>query len=110
MKRSMYGLLLTLGVFLVPLFAQPSKFVIQGARAKGTEEFTTEKTPTGWRQTGKANLQAGSLNVDFNQELVLSSDRELVSYKLEVSQGGRSQVLEAKRDGDKVQLSAGPQT
>lgn len=101
-----FSLLCVLCVSVVPVsFAQPSKFVIQGPGAKGTEEFNIEKTADGWRQSGTTHLEVGG-GVDLKQELVLSADREFMRYRLEV----RGQILEAKRDGDKVQLTAGPQT
>jgi len=90
-----------------------AKFEIRiGNSVKGTEEFRTVKSPDGYRQTGKAHLEAGGAAQEFKQELVLSPDRNLVSYRLEVQHGDQTQVIEARRDGDKVLLQgqAGGQT
>ena len=84
-----------------------AKFRVRiGSQVKGTEEFSTVKSPEGYRQTGKSRLEVGGAAQELRQELVLSPDRNLVSYRLEVQYGDKTQVIEARRDGDKVVLQS----
>ncbi len=81
---------------------ETNKFRLRvGSRMSGTEEYQLAKTAEGFRLTGKSHIEAGARVMEATHEETLASDLSLVRYKL---LAGGAQVIEAWRDGAKVQM------
>ncbi len=86
---------------------ETNKFRIHvGSRMTGTEEYTITKTAEGVRITGKSQLQAGGQPLDFTQEQTLAPDLSLVRYRIEVNSAAGQRWVEARREGETIQMKA----
>lgn len=86
-----------------PAEAALHKFAIAVAQQlKGTEEFTSEKTATGYLLKSKCHIEGSGLVMEMSQELSLGPDRSLLRYRLDVGGAGQPQVIEARREVDKI--------
>jgi hypothetical protein len=72
----------------------------------GSEEYRMEKTAAGFRLSGKAQIEGPGLKGTNTYELDLAPDRSFRGYKLEAQVGSGTQVIEARREGDKVVMRA----
>jgi len=105
----MFRILIVL-LFANSLLAQDAvnKFRVRmGNRAKGTEEYRLHKTPEGWALSGKVTAEIGGSPGTLTYETLFATDRSLVRYKLEVQLAGMTQIVEARRDGEKLLMTAG---
>jgi pimeloyl-ACP methyl ester carboxylesterase len=105
-------IVLIIGFAFAQLAPAQDKFKIRiGTRANGAEEFRWEKTADGFHGAGKGYLEQGGRRGETTVETMLAADRTLVRYKLQVQFAQGTQIIEARREGDQVQLSiqAGPQ-
>jgi pimeloyl-ACP methyl ester carboxylesterase len=74
-----------------------------GTAMTGTEEYQITKTADGYRITGKLHTERAGGALDVTHDETLAPDLTLVRYRLEA---GGTQVIEAWRDGDTIQMKA----
>lgn len=72
-----------------------------GKAMTGTEEYQVTRTADGYRIAGKMHTERPGGSLDATDDETLARDLTLVRYKLEA---GGTQVIEAWRDGDNIQL------
>jgi len=77
---------------------------VGGGAITGSEEYSIDKTADGYRLTSTTLVTRPSGQIVMKQEQTLDIDWGLVHYKLEALVGGTTQIIEASRQGDKVQL------
>src|SRR5512137_189074 len=107
-------LILTVVYACLPVCAQEpvNRFAIRVGQGvlTGTEEYTLAKTGTGYVLRGTIRIRRMGVEQELRHETSLDEQRNLVSYRQDVSAGGRSQTLEARRTGAEVVLTATGQT
>ena len=103
MRRAIGGIILV-AMLASPVFGQMNKFHFRMAgREMGTEEYELTKTVDGYRLSGTLHMLVPA-PTDLTQELTLTPDLGFQRYKLTVA--GGAQVIEAWREGEKIQLKA----
>ena len=103
MRKAIGGIIL-LAMLATPAFGQTNKFHFRMAgREMGTEAYELTKTADGYRLSGTLHMLVPA-PTDLTHELQLTPDLGFQRYKLTVA--GGAQVIEAWREGDKIQLKA----
>ncbi len=69
----------------------------------GNDEYQVTKGVDGYHSTGKLHTETAGRSLDTTHELTLTLDLKLARYKL---QAGGTQVIEAWREGDNIQMKA----
>jgi uncharacterized protein len=103
MRKAFYCSFPAIFLIAAGLFSQEAnKFRVRiGKAANGTEEYVITQTVDGYRLTGKSHLERTGSSMDATHEETLTPELALIRYKL---QAGGSQLIEAWRDGDNIQM------